>query len=342
MRKSTVSTSTGGGTTDLETVLTRSSDTHTPSSSSVNPKTEDDEREKLRESLTQGLGGLGSLGDSLTLRDSLTINQSPTSNSKLTARLSRASKGSRGTTGRGSKPFREIERDRDRIKHNRQKKHSTGSGHHFSQRGPRASSSTNVELMNEIRQPRTRHRLMSDGRTEFGSFRSTDFNIRSRSMRIDSELTSFSKTSKNSLPSKSRQNRVRDDSRDTPTGPSIKEQSTLGHLSQQKVPRAQRPKLSGKKPGDFFIGEMIGEGAYARVHICREKESRTLFALKLMEKRFIMAQKKAYLVKAEQRVLRVTNCQHIVKLVWSFQDTRHLFLVLELCTLGTTAKLVRH
>lgn len=39
---------------------------------------------------------------------------------------------------------------------------------------------------------------------------------------------------------------------------------------------------------DFFIGSLLGEGAYARVHVCKLKSSGEYFALKVMEKRFIL------------------------------------------------------
>lgn len=39
---------------------------------------------------------------------------------------------------------------------------------------------------------------------------------------------------------------------------------------------------------DFFIGCLLGEGAYARVHTCKLKSSGEYFALKVMEKRFIL------------------------------------------------------
>ncbi|GLE09644.1 hypothetical protein PINS_up021381 [Pythium insidiosum] len=89
-----------------------------------------------------------------------------------------------------------------------------------------------------------------------------------------------------------------------------------------------------KKPADFMFGATLGEGAYARVVHARMKETGAEYAIKIMEKRFIMKEKKVKFVMMERKVFTQLASERIVKLFYTFHDDNYLYMVMELCRGG--------
>jgi len=101
--------------------------------------------------------------------------------------------------------------------------------------------------------------------------------------------------------------------------------------------------LTGKKEvSDFYIGKLLGEGAYARVFIVRAKDTGKDYAMKVMEKKFIMKEGKLKEVKMERDVLSTISHPNICRLFFSFHDEDRLYMVLDLCPAGELAKLIRY
>ena len=72
----------------------------------------------------------------------------------------------------------------------------------------------------------------------------------------------------------------------------------------------------------------------------RLKSSRELLAIKVMEKRFIIKEKKVGLVNMERKILSSLRHPNIVSLHYSFHDKLYLYIVTDLCAGGELRKLV--
>ena len=109
------------------------------------------------------------------------------------------------------------------------------------------------------------------------------------------------------------------------------------------VQRKQSAAMPGRKEvKDFKVGRVLGEGAYARVFIVRAKDTGKDFAMKVMEKKFIVKEGKSKEVQMERRVLSEVSHPFIVRLFFSFHDKDRLYMILDLCPNGELAKLVRY
>ncbi|VDI81121.1 3-phosphoinositide-dependent protein kinase 1-like isoform X2 [Mytilus galloprovincialis] len=89
-----------------------------------------------------------------------------------------------------------------------------------------------------------------------------------------------------------------------------------------------------KTPNDFMFGKVIGEGSYSTVYLAKEVETGTEFAIKVLEKRHIMREKKSQYVMREKEVLMKMNHPFIIRLYFTFQDTDRLYFVLNYAERG--------
>ena len=103
-------------------------------------------------------------------------------------------------------------------------------------------------------------------------------------------------------------------------------------------------RTSSKPPSisDFLVGRQLGEGAFARVFHVRAKDTRKDFALKVMEKRFIIKEDKMAQVQMERKALSELSHPFIIHLFSSFHDKERLYLVLELCPGGELSRIIRN
>lgn len=93
-------------------------------------------------------------------------------------------------------------------------------------------------------------------------------------------------------------------------------------------------KAAKKTPNDFIFGKVIGEGSYSTVYLAKEVETGTEFAIKVLEKRHIMREKKTEYVMREKEVLMKMNHPFIIRLFYTFQDTDRLYFVLNYADRG--------
>jgi len=92
---------------------------------------------------------------------------------------------------------------------------------------------------------------------------------------------------------------------------------------------------------DFEIGETLGEGAFAQVVKATEITTRREFAIKMLERKHIIKEKKEKYVKTEKEILSILHHPNIVKLYYTFKDQEYLYFVLELCGGGELQKRIR-
>ncbi|KAG9301210.1 hypothetical protein G9A89_012593 [Geosiphon pyriformis] len=81
----------------------------------------------------------------------------------------------------------------------------------------------------------------------------------------------------------------------------------------------------------FHIIKTIGHGAFGVVKLVREKSTGTLYAMKVMRKGDMLKKGQEGHVRAERDLLTkaAESAQWIVRLIYSFQDADHLYLVME-------------
>ncbi|KAI8350063.1 kinase-like domain-containing protein [Mortierella sp. GBAus27b] len=85
---------------------------------------------------------------------------------------------------------------------------------------------------------------------------------------------------------------------------------------------------------DYRLGRTLGEGSYSTVVAAVELSTRRDFAIKVLDKRHIIREKKVKYVNIEKNTLYKLDHPGIVKLYSTFQDNQSLYYVLELCQHG--------
>ena len=98
-----------------------------------------------------------------------------------------------------------------------------------------------------------------------------------------------------------------------------------------------RPVARQVKKGvrDFSFGRVLGEGSYSTVYLATDRQTLKEYAIKVLEKRHIIKEKKIKYVNIEKNTLnRLTEHPGIVRLYYTFQDETSLYYVLDLCNGG--------
>ncbi|KAI9659205.1 MAG: pkb-activating kinase-like protein [Alyxoria varia] len=94
-------------------------------------------------------------------------------------------------------------------------------------------------------------------------------------------------------------------------------------------------KVVKKGVKDFNFGRTLGEGSYSTVLAATDRQSSREYAIKVLDKRHIIKEKKVKYVNIEKDTLnRLTDHPGIVRLYYTFQDERSLYFVLDLATGG--------
>lgn len=93
------------------------------------------------------------------------------------------------------------------------------------------------------------------------------------------------------------------------------------HYQQQQNKRALTPR-------DFEFLKLIGRGTFGRVFQVRKKDTRRIYAMKVLSKKEIIAKKEVAHTIGERKILqRSLECPFLVGLKFSFQTERDLYLV---------------
>lgn len=94
-------------------------------------------------------------------------------------------------------------------------------------------------------------------------------------------------------------------------------------------------KASKKGVRDFKFSTTLGEGSYSTVLLATDRQTLKEYAIKVLDKRHIIKEKKVKYVNIERDTLnRLVDHPGVVRLWYTFQDERSLYFVLDLCTGG--------
>ena len=101
-------------------------------------------------------------------------------------------------------------------------------------------------------------------------------------------------------------------------------------------------KLVKKGIKDFKFGDMIGDGAYSTVMLATSIDTGKKYAVKVLNKAYLIKQKKVKYVNIEKNALqRVNNSRSIIKLFFTFQDEASLYFLLEYAPNGDFLSLMK-
>mmetsp|Transcript_17384 Transcript_17384/g.43293 ORF Transcript_17384/g.43293 Transcript_17384/m.43293 type:complete len:459 (-) Transcript_17384:366-1742(-) len=92
------------------------------------------------------------------------------------------------------------------------------------------------------------------------------------------------------------------------------------------VPSGQKKKIS---MDDFTLLKVLGRGGFGKVVLVRKKDTKKLYAMKVLNKEMLVKSDQVERTKEENRILRQVQHPYIVGLTWAFQTKEKLHLVLE-------------
>lgn len=93
---------------------------------------------------------------------------------------------------------------------------------------------------------------------------------------------------------------------------------------------------------DFKFGKDLGEGSYSTVVLATDKLTSNKYAVKILDKRHIIKEKKVKYVNIEKHALnRLSHCPGIISLFFTFQDKHLLYFVLEYASNGELLGLIK-
>ncbi|KAI5964025.1 PKH1 [Candida theae] len=93
---------------------------------------------------------------------------------------------------------------------------------------------------------------------------------------------------------------------------------------------------------DFKFGKELGEGSYSTVILATDKITNKNYAVKVLDKRHIIKEKKVKYVNIEKHALnRLSNRMGVISLYFTFQDKDSLYFVLDYASNGELLSLIK-
>ncbi|CAI5757200.1 unnamed protein product [Candida verbasci] len=103
------------------------------------------------------------------------------------------------------------------------------------------------------------------------------------------------------------------------------------------------PQIIRRSVGDFKFGKELGEGSYSTVILATDKFTSKQYAVKVLDKRHIIKEKKVKYVNIEKHALnRLSNRMGIISLYFTFQDKDSLYFVLDYAANGELLTLIKN
>jgi serine/threonine protein kinase len=85
---------------------------------------------------------------------------------------------------------------------------------------------------------------------------------------------------------------------------------------------------------DFLLIKNLGKGSYGKVLMAKHALSNKCYAIKVIDKAFIEIEEKVHEVHIERIILTKFNHPNIIKLYYTFHNSKKLYFVLELAEKG--------
>jgi len=101
---------------------------------------------------------------------------------------------------------------------------------------------------------------------------------------------------------------------------------------QEMLQRARAKRKKKKVTVEHFkTVKIIGRGAFGEVRVVKKKNDNAVYAMKTMLKKEMIDKNQIAHIKAERDLLSVADNPWLVRLLYSFQDDKYLYLVMEYC-----------
>ena len=129
----------------------------------------------------------------------------------------------------------------------------------------------------------------------------------------------------------SRQNRLNAFKADYPTPPET-DQQTYDQMWSKYTGRERanlRKRRVRLRQGDFQILTQVGQGGYGQVFLAQKKDTREVCALKVMSKKLLFKLDEIRHVLTERDILTTATSEWLVRLLYSFQDDKSIYLAME-------------
>lgn len=110
---------------------------------------------------------------------------------------------------------------------------------------------------------------------------------------------------------------------------SIKQKILKNHDAKEAAEAEKRWIKKRMSKDDFESLHVIGRGAFGEVKVVREKTTGKIYAMKVMRKAEMLRKGQAEHIRAERDVLTLCDNPWVVKLYYSFQDEKNLYLVMD-------------
>jgi len=85
---------------------------------------------------------------------------------------------------------------------------------------------------------------------------------------------------------------------------------------------------------DFESLKLIGKGAHSKVLLVRHRETKEIFAMKMVKKEAVQSQSQLEHIRTERNVLAKVQHPFIVRLKYAFHNRKKLYFVMEYCPGG--------
>jgi aurora kinase len=97
--------------------------------------------------------------------------------------------------------------------------------------------------------------------------------------------------------------------------------------------KAEGPQLDFQKIkiNQFKLGKKLGSGRFGNVYIAEEKETRFVYAIKVMNKAKIKEAEMEEQIVQEIKLQMFMNHPNVLKLYGFFNDSKNIYLILEYC-----------
>ncbi|KAH7358496.1 serine/threonine-protein kinase sid2 [Plectosphaerella cucumerina] len=128
----------------------------------------------------------------------------------------------------------------------------------------------------------------------------------------------------------SRQNRLTAFNNEFPQGET--DEATYNQMWQKYAGRERanlRKRRVRLRHGDFQILTQVGQGGYGQVFLAQKKDTREVCALKVMSKKLLFKLDEIRHVLTERDILTTAKSDWLVRLLYSFQDDKSIYLAME-------------
>ena len=130
----------------------------------------------------------------------------------------------------------------------------------------------------------------------------------------------------------SRQGRLNAFKADNPPPQTEEEQEKHNQMYRQYCGRERanlRKRRVRLRQGDFQILTQVGQGGYGQVFLAQKKDTREVCALKVMSKKLLFKLDEIRHVLTERDILTTAKSEWLVRLLYSFQDDKSIYLAME-------------